>query len=153
MPGKFAPLIVVIDDLNNEEIPEIPSIRLALDIALATDKRAASCKETANTIFPNSLWNPQAARSFLYERYKKVFPRIRRHPRNRNGVYFQRLIAFGSNGDESGVNQLEHVISTWRAGNHRRTALQAAIFEPARDHTKPTSPRISMPSAGCVCTN
>ena len=133
--GEVAPLVVVIEDLNNEEIPEVTSIRSALDFALAADKRAASCEETANTIFPNSLWNPQANRHSLYARYNKIFPRIRKHRRNRNGVYFQRLIAFGSNGDERGVNQLEHVISTWRAGNHRRTALQAAIFDPARDHT------------------
>ena len=133
--GEIAPLLVVIEDLNNQKIPEVPSIRSELDSALAADKRAASCEETANTIFPISLWNPQAGRSSLYERYEKIFPRIRRHRRNRNGVYFRRLIAFGSNGDKRGVNQLEHVIRTWHAGNHRRTALQAAIFDPARDHT------------------
>jgi len=133
--GEIAPLVVVIEGLNNQDVPEVPSIRSELDFALATDKKAASCEETANTIFPNSLWNPQTDRHSLYARYNKIFPRIRKHRRNRNGVYFQRLIDFGSNGDKHGVNQLEHVISTWRAGNHRRTALQAAIFEPARDHT------------------
>ena len=133
--GEIAPLVVVIENLNNQEVREVPSIRSGLDLALGADEKAASCEETANTIFPNSLWNPQADRRSLYARYNKAFPRIRKHRRNRNGVYFRRLIAFGSNGDEDGVNQLEHIISTWNAGNHRRTALQAATFDPTRDHT------------------
>ena len=133
--GEIAPLVVVIEYLNNQEVPEVPSIRSALELALGADEKAASCEETANTIFPNSLWNPQDDRHSLYTRYNKIFPRIRKHRRNRNGVYFRRLTAFGNNGDEGGVNQLEHIISTWNAGNHRRTALQAAIFDPTRDHT------------------
>jgi thymidylate synthase len=33
------------------------------------------------------------------------------------------------------VNQLKHVIETFRNGNHRHSALQASIFDPTRDHT------------------
>ena len=40
----------------------------------------------------------------------------------------------GSDGN-NGVNQLEHIIQTWHKGNHRRTALQAGLFDPLKDHT------------------
>lgn len=133
--GEIAPLVVVIDGLNNDEVPETPNIRSALDSALLSDGKAPSCHETANTIFPNSLWNPQADRHRLYERYEKIFARIRKHRSNRNGVYFHRLIAFPNEGGNRSVNQLEHIINTWNTGNHRRTALQAAIFDPTKDHT------------------
>ena len=32
------------------------------------------------------------------------------------------------------VNQLDHIIDTFRRGNHRRSALQVSIFDPTRDH-------------------
>ena len=61
---------------------------------------------------------------------------ILKYHSNRNGVYFQRLIAFGHELNmQDGVNQLEHVIQTWSGGNHRRSALQAAVFDPRKDHT------------------
>ena len=62
-------------------------------------------------------------------------PRVLKHHRNRNGVYFQRLIAYGYDSNHSGMNQLEHIIQTWHQGNRRRSAFQAAIFDPNRDHT------------------
>ena len=33
------------------------------------------------------------------------------------------------------MNQLQHVIDTYKLGNHRHSALQASIFDPSRDHT------------------
>ena len=113
---------------------EVAPLRLLLDDALGDDKKALSCHEVANTIFPISLWNPQADRHQLYERYQRIMPRVLR--RNRYGVYFQRLIAFDHDAAyEGGVNQLEKIIQTWKRGNHRRSALQAAIFDPRKDHT------------------
>lgn len=69
-----------------------------------------------------------------------MLPTIKKaDPRNRNGTYFERMIAFGSDPGESDsgkINQLEHIISTYtERGNHRRSALQASIFDPAKDHT------------------
>ena len=111
-------------------------IRELLDNAFAADSKRISCHEVANTIFPNSLWNPRADRQQLYRRYRRIMPRVLKDRRNRYGVYFQRLIAFGHDAAyEGGVNQLEHIIQTWRGGNHRRSALRAAIFDPTRDHT------------------
>ncbi len=135
--GEISPLVVAINDLENPEPPEIPAIRDVLDSALKEKKNGLSCDEVANTIFPLSLWNPEMSRECLYKRYLKTFPRISRHPRNRYGVYFQRLISFGydKKTQKRGVNQLDHIISTWERGNHRKSALQASLFDPRKDHT------------------
>ncbi len=133
---EISPLIVVVQGLDNADPPEFPLVRSALDTALNEDERKLSCEEVAGTIFPNSLWNASADRDLLYTRYGHIYGRIRKHPANRNGVYFQRLIAFGCDKNmDNGVNQLEHIIATWRRGNHRRSALQAAVFDPNQDHT------------------
>ena len=142
--GEIAPLTVVIRGFENGEPAEMATMRRLLDHALSSEVTASSCHTVANTIFPISLWNPLADRKELYERYFRIMPRVLRDHRNRYGVYFQRLIAFGHDGaDERGVNQLEHIIQTWRNGNHRRTALQAAIFDPKNDHTN--QPRRGFP--------
>lgn len=133
--GEVSPLVVVINDLDNAEPPEIPGFRDALDSALKT--KGLTCDKVANTIFPLSFWNPEMSRKCLYERYLKSFPFIRRFPGNKYGVYFHRLISFGydKKAQKRVVNQLEHIISTWKNGNHRRSALQAALFDPYQDHT------------------
>ena len=133
---EIAPLVVVIEGLGNTEPPEIPVIRRSLDSALASDDKGRSCHEVANTIFPVSLWNSSKERNLLYMRYKKALSKIRRYSANRNGVYFQRLIAFGCDREiPEEKNQLEHIIQTWNGGNHRRSALQASIVDPFKDHT------------------
>ncbi len=132
---EIAPLVVVIKELDNAEPPEVPAIRDALDHTLEAAGKG-SCHTVANTIFPSWMWNPEADRGELFERYYKILPRVRRHQGNRYGVYFERMIAFGhDDNNQGGVNQLEHIIQTWNRGNHRRTALKAAIFDPHRDHT------------------
>ena len=134
--GEIAPLTVVIRGFHDGKPVEVAPIRQLLDDALGADAKALSCHEVANTLFPISLWNPRADRQQLYKRYRRIMPRVLRHRRNRYGVYFQRLIAFGHNAAyEGGVNQLEHIIQTWHGGNRRRSALQAAIFDPSKDHT------------------
>ena len=133
---EITPLVVEINGLDNPEPPEIHSIRNALDAALAKDGKRLSSHKVANTIFPISLWNSKAPRHNLYKKYLKIFPRIHKYPSNRNGIYFQRFISFGHDDDmRGGVNQLEHIIQTWNGGNHRRSALQAAVFDPQVDHT------------------
>ena len=139
-----ASLIVTVKDIGNGEPREIPTIRDALDSLLAS-KRSHQCDTVANTIFPSSLWVPEASRENLYERYKAILPRLRKHKGNRYGLYFERLIAYGSGRDErtEPVNQLEHIIQTWHRGNRRRSALKAAIFDPFTDHTN--QPRRGFP--------
>ena len=135
--GEVSPLLVVINGLDNAKPPEIPGFRNVLDSALQEKKKDLTCHEVANTIFPASLWNPELGRKCLYKRYLKIFPSVCTHRRNRHGVYFHRLIAFGCgrNTQKSEVNQLEHIIRTWKKGNHRRSALQASLFDPYQDHT------------------
>ena len=134
--NEIAPLVVVIEGLDNADPPEVPAIRSALDEKLRAEGKGLSCLQVANTIFPTSLWNPENPRSDLFERYLKIVQRIRKHRANRYGVYFQRLIAFGADReDEEGLNQLEHILTTWHRGNHRRSALQASLVDPRLDHT------------------
>lgn len=133
-PGctEIAPLAVTVTGIDGDNIDEHEGIRKLLDKALAAHN--GSCNTVANTIFPQSLWNPKRDRSLVYERYlKHAWPRVQKCPANRRGTYFQRLVAFG-NGNEAPVNQLEHVIGTWHKGNHRHSALQLSIFDPRRDH-------------------
>ena len=130
---EIAPLVVTIKGLGNETPPEVPAIRSSLDHVLKAEGKGL-CHTVANTIFP-SMWNRQRNRLELYRRYLKILPRLRKHRGNRHGLYFERLISFGHNDDHKcGFNQLEHVIETWKRGNRRRTALQAGLFDPLRDH-------------------
>ncbi len=134
--GEISPLTVVISGFSDGEPKEVPAVRHLLDDALGADAKGLSCHEVANTIFPVSLWNPRADRQQLYERYLRIMPRVLKYRRNWHGVYFQRLIAYGHDKSyNGGVNQLEHIIQTWHGGNHRKSALQAAIFDPRKDHT------------------
>ena len=133
--NEVSPLVVVIKDLDGGGPPEAPSIRETLDRALETEGKGL-CHTVANTIFPQTMWNPEAGREELFERYLKIFPRLRKRKGNKYGLYFQRLIAFGcDNNGEGGFNQLDHILTTWKRGNHRRTALQASLFDPLKDHT------------------
>ena len=134
--GEISPLTVVIREFTDGQPVEVLPIRRLLDDALGADKKGLSCHEVANTIFPISLWNRRADRQQLYERYRRIMPRVLRDRRNKYGVYFQRLIAFDHDaGYEGGVNQLEKIIQAWNRGIRRRSAFQAAIFDPRQDHT------------------
>ncbi len=133
VPGvdALAPLAVTVR-LNGEgSPPTVPTVGEAINEALRFRSKPLSCT-TANLIFPN-IWNPSRPRHELYERYLKMIPKIRTEPLNRYGVYFERLIAHGPEGAPR--NQLEYIISAYASGNHRSSALQASILDPARDHT------------------
>ncbi len=133
--NEVSPVVVVVRDIGDSGPAEIPEVRDALDELLEGDGKGLSCNTVANTIFP-SFWNPHSDRQELYERYTRILPRLRKDRRNRNGLYFQRLISYGANGaTERGFNQLEQIIQTWHKGNHRRTALQASLLEPHKDLT------------------
>ena len=133
--GEISPVVVVVKDIGDDGPEENLQIRSTLDQLLEEDGKGLSCNTVANTIFP-SIWNPNANRQELYDRYHHILPRLRKERRNRYGLYFQRLISYGGSSDgNNGVNQLEHIIQTWHKGNHRRTALQAGLFDPLKDHT------------------
>jgi hypothetical protein len=129
--GEILPLVVTVSGFTDGQPIETSAIRCALDDSLAK-MGEFSCQTVASTIFPLSLWNPQESRERLFERYGQILPRLRKiETHNRYGRYFERLIAFGP----QKINQIDHIIRTYQGGNHRRSALQASIFDPSVDHT------------------
>jgi hypothetical protein len=127
---EITPLVVSVGRPGGTPPMEILSVRQAVDSALRSADRFSS-ETVANTIFPQRLWDRVPDREALYHRYRRLLPRLRRVPQNRLGTYFGRLTAFG----RESANQLEHIITTFERGNHRRSALQASLFDPNSDHT------------------
>lgn len=132
-PGREAsPLVVSIDGLSGTAGAQSGEIGRELDRLYATSGMG-SVETVASTIFPSSLWNRRRPKEELFARYLKIVPRLRRYPKNRHGLYFERLINFPGRKGKTGTNQLAHIIDTYRGGNHRRTALQASLFSPEDD--------------------
>ncbi len=140
-PGKeIAPLVVSITGLQNNIPQEDKEIREALDNCLKSidskvKKKVHQVHTVANTIFPESLWQRSKDRKDLFQIYQKNLPRIKALDKDKNsrGLYFERLILFGS-GPENG-NQLEYIISQYNSRpGVRKTMLQLSIFDPGRDH-------------------
>lgn len=132
-PGvaEISPLVVNIQIPAGTPSGDIPAVQRELDAALAAAGKP-SCHTVANTIFPLHLWRRDGNRDDFFRRYLTVRQRQRRR-RGFRESYFDRLIAFGPEG--GGRNQLDYIISTFRRGNHRRSALQASVFDPRRDQT------------------
>lgn len=129
---ELIPLVVTVDGFTDSKVHAIPKVQDALDDVLLSGGKQ-SCETVASTIFPKSLWNRGADRKRLYDRYASIWPSLKRHRANQLGIYFQRMVAYGDT--DAPLNQLEHIITTWKRGNHRRSALQASIFDPNKDHS------------------
>lgn len=111
------------------------AVQEALDRELIA-KGLYSSHTTANTIFPRLLWRRNDTRAQLFVRYARILPILKKADRrNKYGIYFERLIAFDRSrgGSREGINQLDHIVSTFQRGNTRRSALQAAVFDPVLD--------------------
>jgi len=135
--GMRYPAIITIDGIDSVSVLESDDVRKQLGVELEK-RKLASCSTVASTIFPTSMWNAssQTDASILFSRYEKAWPKISRCRANRNGVYFRRLTSFSPAGFEGyPVNQLKFIADTYASGNHRKSALQAAILDPTRDHT------------------
>jgi thymidylate synthase len=135
-PGKETSTTVVSLKGLKDGICENPTIRTALDDCLMTfDEQQV--QTVSNTIFPDNLWKlSQGNRHVLFEKYLASLPRIKalKPSKNCRGLYFERLISFESNSTFN--NQLEYIISQYNQNpRFRRSALQASIFDPRRDHT------------------
>jgi hypothetical protein len=124
-------LTVNIEGLTETTNLEDTAIRSTLDRALEENDNF-SVLAVANTIFPASLWRPDQSRAVLFERYLRLWPRIRKVRQNRRGTYFQRMISYPEL-SESAFNQLEFVISAYSNGTRRRSALQCGILAPNID--------------------
>lgn len=139
-PGvsEISPAVIVVTEFAGGVATEDHTIRDLLDSELMRLGQR-SCEDVASTIFPISMWNPSIPDNAeqLFRRYERVWPSVKHRDRaNNRGNYFRRLTAYHPDGSSNApVNQLQHVIETFRRGNHRRSALQAAVFDPTRDHT------------------
>lgn len=136
LPGRteVTPLIVSITGFDANGVPaETAAIRASLD-ALLLAERKQKVDTVASTIFPHYMWNPRAARSQLYQRYKTILPRLRETcHKNKHGIYFERMI---TGGPEDHPNQLEFVIGAYLSRDGvRRSMLQVAVYDPAKDLT------------------
>lgn len=138
-PGmrEITPAITVITDFNSGVVNEDQTIRTLLDQEMAR-LNLRSCDAVASTIFPISMWNPSIPENAdqLFSRYERIWPHIKHRDRaNNRGNYFRRLTAYQpKNSTAAPVNQLLHIAETFRRGNHRRSALQASVFDPTQDH-------------------
>ena len=137
--GKtISPLIVGIRGFDATGKPqEDPALRADLDALLAKADEW-DIETVAFTIFPERFWRIAGGdRKELFKLYRGVFPRLQARNRKLNGkgLYFERLTMFGEGPCDG--NQLEFIIqaSTERDGV-RDSMLQAAVFDPKRDHTK-----------------
>lgn len=137
-PGisEISPLVVTVSEFDNKQLPiQKTEVQRLID---EHNSKRQSCNTIANTIFPNSLWETRRSEDPLeiYDRYERIWPKIKNYSQNRKGVYFQRFISYEPK-EFSGqpVNQLEHIIKTYLGNNHRHSALQASVFDPTQDHT------------------
>ncbi|MCC3496466.1 MAG: thymidylate synthase [Microcoleus sp. PH2017_15_JOR_U_A] len=141
---EVSPLLITLTGFTNGMPNEDQAIRDALDNCLKINNEQ-SVHTVANTIFPASYWQrSNHNRNKLFDTYLDNLPRIQAlepHKNNR-GIYFERLIAYGS-GPNNG-NQLEYIISQYKSRSGvRRSMFQASIFDPARDHVH--DPRLGFP--------
>src|SRR5580692_9665912 len=126
---ELSPAVAVIP-VDPDDAYDSDPCRRELD-AILDQFGYGSTDTVATTIFPYYLWNPNAPRAELFERYFRLLPRIRKL--NRRGVYFERLTSYPGIKDQRGFNQLDHIISTYAHNNHRRSALQGSVIDPVQD--------------------
>ncbi len=136
--GVLAPAIVQFPVDDKDRTVEMSKVRHLLEqqlgaLGIGSVRKQSPIETVAGTIFPQSLWlRCRGDRRLLYDCYNRIWPRVHKCPQNRNGVYFHRLIAFADDWEKG--NQLEQILSAWEKGVRRRSALQAAIFNPLKDH-------------------
>jgi hypothetical protein len=148
-PGAQTGPIVLEVEAPEGKVVETPIIRKFVNEELEKHDKF-SIDTTSFLIFPWKLWNklghPDLVRfSDIY--LKKIYPALKRRGpmHNSHGTYFQRMIQFSGfketkkGREEKEVNQLERILEIWerdkKKGRHpRHSALQATIFDPAKDH-------------------
>src|SRR5208282_3833137 len=101
--------LTVVVELNDAGAESDRKLEKRLDKTLGCNGKQ-SVETIARTIFPNGLWNPSAPRLQLYERYRKILPKLHHYSQNRRGLYFERMITQPGKAGKD-FNQLEHVIT------------------------------------------
>lgn len=130
---EIAPLCVSITGFDQGVVGEVPTIRTALD-GILQKEHGQDCATVANTIFPESMWNPRAPRTHLFERYLRAAPKLRKMSKaNVHGIYFERLV---TGGPAAHPNQLDFILTNYRRRKGvRRSALQVSVYDPKKDLT------------------
>lgn len=146
---ELSPFLVSISADANGQPAEDEDLRQALDACLEADGQQ-SVNTVANTIFPQAMWRrAKGDRVKLYKDYLENLPDfVSMSPQlNAQGLYFARLIGYGTDHKdgkplehlmgllEEDGNQLEFIIKACVKGA-MRMALQASIYDPARDQTE-----------------
>jgi hypothetical protein len=133
--GEVAPLVVSVAGSFECGMPHIDSeLEKKLDALLQIESGRLSIDTVANTLFPQSLWNAGRPRKELFDRFLRLWPKIKKS--NQHGHYFHRLLTLGDPTVCDG-NQLEFIIGTYTARTGvRRSMLQATTFDAKTDHTK-----------------
>lgn len=150
---ELSPFLVSIDAGPDRLPVEDEDLRNALDACL-DESGVQNIDKVAKSIFPHPLWRrAKGDRHRLYADYLRNLPDYvaMESSKNRHGIYFARLIAYGIDPktgeveehlkdklDQDG-NQLEFIINTCKPGA-QRMALQASIYDPVRDQTKARRP-------------
>ncbi len=129
---EISNLIVNIEGISEGGVLEDATMRNVFD-RVREENDDFPITAVSNTIFPLSLWRRNLPRTLLFGRYLRLWPRIKRVRENQRGTYFQRLISYPSPSAPSPFNQLEFVISAYRNGTRRRSALQCGILSPRED--------------------
>lgn len=84
----------------SDPVAEEPHIRAAAD-TLLRELELAPVDTVANTIFPAQLAAASAGPGELAQRYRRIYPTLRRlHKSNRKGTYFGRIVAHPAAGSE-----------------------------------------------------
>ncbi|AYF78517.1 hypothetical protein D7D52_37085 [Nocardia yunnanensis] len=136
---------------------EQPRIRAAAD-DLLDEIDLQPVDTVANTIFPAALALQTSNPAELAERYRRLYPSLKRlERRNNRGTYFLRLVAYPA--EKGPVDQLGHLIDTLimeranAAPKRARyetslhvpdTEISVPIFEPGRDTTAMAFPCLSL---------
>ena len=133
---EIAPLVVSLSGFDQSgKATEDPAVRGALD-GLLTRKGRVIVEDVAFTIFPQRIWEmSRGDRNRLFALYRATLPRWKAINRTANGrgLYFERMVMYGRGPCDG--NQLEWILSQFNSRKGvRRSMLQAAIFDPGRDH-------------------
>lgn len=92
---------------------ETEDIRQGVD-RLLLSKKLSSVETVANTIFPAAMASRCASQGELAERYRALYPSLRRFPGNGAGTYFGRMVAFPSVLRDEPFDQLGKIIDRLR---------------------------------------
>jgi len=133
---EVSPLILSVSGFNDSRlIDEHPDVHAELDAVLQANGHQ-TIEDVAHTIFPQRIWKiAQGDRAYLFRLYQDVFNRYQviNKRANGRGLYFERLIQYGSGPCDG--NQLEWILDQYHSRKGVRDSMyQASIFDPGRDH-------------------